>query len=389
VNIGGELMQLVRTMKLQLFLNDTERDWLDQTLNSIKEGLNYTSQIAFENDGLSSKAKLQKIVYYDIREQFNLKAQMAVNVCTTVAGVYQSQKSNLKSSKSNKKNIILTKFDNVKVLYSYGRDYSFLKDGKIISINTVEKRIKIPFKVPTYFHKYLNESWKFGAMEICEVDNKYFAHITVNKEIKEQPLELYDNVIGIDLGQNFLATLTDSKGYVKFYKGRYLKDIRAKYKHLRKQLSQKGTHNANTKVNTINQREMRFMTDINHQVSRDIVNYAKQFNSIIVMEDLAGINLSCKVRKKDRYYRVSWAFNQLQEFIEYKALEVGLRVIYIDPAYTSQKCPKCGHTHKLNRDKKNHIFKCRACGYTANDDYVASQNIRDKGIELRHLESIS
>ena len=57
--------------------------------------------------------------------------------------------------------------------------------------------------------------------------------------------------IGIDLGQNFLATTYNSNSNIKFYKGRYLKDVRAKYKHLRKQLQEKGTHNAHNKIKTM------------------------------------------------------------------------------------------------------------------------------------------
>ncbi len=103
------------------------------------------------------------------------------------------------------------------------------------------------------------------------------------------------------------------------------------------------------------------------------------------MEDLTGINLSAKVRHKDRYYRISWSFAQLQSFIEYKAQQKGLQVIHVDPKYTSQRCPRCGHTEKANRDKKNHIFSCKACRYTLNDDLIGAKNIWQKGLEYRML----
>lgn len=369
---------IVRTIKMKLILNENQIKDIEDTLIAFKGGLNYASQIAFDNNELGNKPKLQQIVYNDLRTKFNLKSQMAVNICTTVCGSYNSQHSN---------NIFgsLAVYKNPKVNYSYGRDYSFLKDMKIISLNTLNKRIKIPFKLNNYFKKYLTKDWAYGALELVKKNNNYYIHITVNKEdVKEIAIEDYKNIIGIDLGQNFIATLCDSKNKVKFYKGRYLKDMRANYKHLRKQLQEKGTHNAHNKIKALNQREQRTMTYINHQISRDIVNYAKQTKAIIVMENLKGITLSCKVRKENRYYRVSWAFDQLQNFIEYKANQLGLKVIYIDPKYTSQKCPKCGHTHKENRDKKTHTFKCKGCGYTLNDDLIGAKNIKNKGIEQRH-----
>ncbi|HZK83451.1 MAG TPA: zinc ribbon domain-containing protein, partial [Desulfosporosinus sp.] len=59
---------------------------------------------------------------------------------------------------------------------------------------------------------------------------------------------------------------------------------------------------------------------------------------------------------------------QLRQMIEYKAVLNHSLTIAVDPRYTSQKCPQCGHTEKANRDKKNHIFTCKNCTYTSNDD---------------------
>ncbi|MCD4768020.1 MAG: IS200/IS605 family accessory protein TnpB-related protein [Methanosarcinales archaeon] len=47
------------------------------------------------------------------------------------------------------------------------------------------------------------------------------------------------------------------------------------------------------------------------------------------LEDLTGIRKRTKVQKKQRYKHNSWAFRELQAFIEYKAHEVGIAVIYI------------------------------------------------------------
>ncbi|TJX14975.1 transposase [Tissierella creatinini] len=375
-------MKIVRTFKIKLNLSNDQISMIDNTTQSFLEALNYASKVSFDNGEISNKPALQKIVYNDLRAKFNLKSQMAVNVCTAVCGSYATQH-------SNKVYGVLAKYKAPKAIYSYGRDYSFLDDKKVISLNTIDKRIKVPFKVNNYFKKYLTKDWVFGSLELVKLKNNYYAHITVNKEIEEQPITEFKNIIGIDVGQNFIATIYDSKEKVKFYKGRHLKDMRAKYKHLRKQLQEKGTHNAHNKIKAINQREQRTMTYINHCISKSIVDYAKETNAIIVLEDLKGINLSCKVKRENRYYRVSWAFDELQRFIEYKAMNSGLKVMCINPKYTSQTCPKCGHVAKNNRDKKLHIFKCRACGYTLNDDLIATKNIQHKGYDERiRLEAV-
>jgi transposase len=66
--------------------------------------------------------------------------------------------------------------------------------------------------------------------------------------------------------------------------------------------------------------------------------------------------------------------------LEYKASLVGSKVIVVDPKYTSQTCPKCGHVEKSNRNKKTHTFKCKTCGYTSNDDRIGAINLQAKGV---------
>lgn len=78
---------------------------------------------------------------------------------------------------------------------------------------------------------------------------------------------------------------------------------------------------------------------------------------------------------------VSWSYYDLEQKLIYKARENGQKVIKVNPKYTSQTCPKCGHIEKENRDKKNHIFCCKACGYKSNDDRIGAMNLYRMGIE--------
>jgi len=138
----------------------------------------------------------------------------------------------------------------------------------------------------------------------------------------------------------------------------------------------------------IGQRENRWMSDVNHQVSKALVKAAGQ-NSLLVLEDLTGLrNATEKVQLKNRYVFVSWGFYQLRQMIEYKATLNHSLTITVDPRYTSQQCPQCGHTERANRDKKNHIFTCRNCTYTSNDDRIGAMNLRNIGIEYVHAELI-
>jgi putative transposase len=49
----------------------------------------------------------------------------------------------------------------------------------------------------------------------------------------------------------------------------------------------------------------------------------------------------------------------------------------VDPAYTSQRCPRCGHTERANRPDRD-TFHCRRCGLAGPADHVAGVNVRER-----------
>ena len=125
------------------------------------------------------------------------------------------------------------------------------------------------------------------------------------------------------------------------------------------------------------------MTDVNHQVSKALViRYGAV--TLFVVEDLTGIRGATeRVRRRDRYLSVSWAFYQRRQLVEYKAALHQARTVAVDPRYPSQTCPQCGHVARGNRDKRRHRFACQQCQYRSNDDRIGARNLHRKGIEYR------
>ena len=122
------------------------------------------------------------------------------------------------------------------------------------------------------------------------------------------------------------------------------------------------------------------MQDINHQVSKALVENNPK-HTLFVLEDLSGIrNATERVKTKYRYVSVSWSFYDLEQKIIYKAKQNQSSVIKVDPRYTSQCCPCCGHIEKSNRNKKIHLFTCKKCGYKSNDDRIGAMNLYRMGI---------
>ena len=73
----------------------------------------------------------------------------------------------------------------------------------------------------------------------------------------------------------------------------------------------------------------------------------------------------------------SWSPFQLDQFMEYKAKDLGKSVIYVDPKYTSQTCSKCGYRDRNNRHGSD--FQCRNCGFRLHADLNASRDIEVLG----------
>jgi transposase len=72
-------------------------------------------------------------------------------------------------------------------------------------------------------------------------------------------------------------------------------------------------------------------------------------------------------------------FRALQFYTSYKTSFRGIPTAWINPEYTSQRCPMCGHTEHANRNKKR--FKCRDCEHQDHSDRGASVNIAVKGVK--------
>ena len=118
--------------------------------------------------------------------------------------------------------------------------------------------------------------------------------------------------------------------------------------------------------------------DINHQISKLLVEKAKDTGRAIALEDLGGIRDRVTVRKSQRARHHSWSFFQLRSFIEYKAKRAGVPLVLVDPRNTSRTCSVCGHCEKKNR-KSQSEFVCRSCGHSMNADVNAALNIGEKG----------
>jgi IS605 OrfB family transposase len=371
-------MKVCKTLQLQIL---SQRDAIIETAHHFVNALNYTSRYAMERRTFT-KGGLQKRIYGELRGRFSLRSQMAINCIREVDARYKG-KFNVNRTKDRP-----VWFQQRHYALNYPRDYR-LVNRNTISINTIHGRVKARYACGDHHRASLDSGGWTIASSIISIrrDEVVFINIVVEKELPETTLQRRDGVVGVDLGMNFVATTTDSTSKTRFFGGGKVKYRRWLYGTHRREAQSKGTRSAKRFLNRQRGRERRFVTAQNHAIAKEIVTHAFQtFGApIIAMEDLTGVHRQPYVGKVHRTRLATWSFFQLQRFIEYKALERGIPVVYVDPQHTSQRCPRCGHVARANRHKRLHVFQCQSCGYTSNDDRVASINVRDRGVVFRYI----
>ena len=362
--------QITITAKVQIVATDTDKVLLNKTMSVYCDACNYVSDYVFRTHDLK-QFSLNKILYSALREKFSLKSQMAQSVFKTVIARY-------KSILENQNEWIKPSFKKPQYDLVWNRDYSLTQN--CFSVNTLNGRVKLPYFAEG-MSKYFNHSiYKFGTAKLVNKHGKYYLHIPVTYEVEESNISDICNVVGIDRGINFVFATYDSKHKSGFVSGKAIKQKRANYSRLRKELQMRHTPSSRRRLKAIGQRENRWMQDINHQVSKALAT-GNPKHTLFVLEDLTGIrNVTERVKTKNRYVSVSWSFYDLEQKLIYKAKQNQSSVIKVDPRYTSQCCPACGHTEKSNRNKKIHLFTCKNCGYTSNDDRIGAMNLYRMGI---------
>ena len=133
------------------------------------------------------------------------------------------------------------------------------------------------------------------------------------------------------------------------WSGKHIQEVRDKYSRTRASLQKKanqGTRTTRRRCRQIWQRlsgrERRYQAWLNHNISKAIILEARKRWCFVAIEDLTGIreDLNDKPRSKtERRITNSWAFYQLRIFLEYKGIKEGVKVVTVNPAYTSLALP--------------------------------------------------
>ena len=351
----------------QVKLNTTheQADALKRTLEAANAAANYISDRAWDTKTFR-QYDLHHACYYEVRERFDLSAQVTVRIIAKVADAYKLDRKRKR------------RFNPLCSIAYDKRILSWKLSEQTVNIWTMDGRQRIPFLAGQRQLELLQSLQ--GEADLIYRAGEFYLHQVC--EIETPDPDDPEGWLGVDLGIVNIATTSDGD----VFSGEQLENKREWYAERRATLQSVGTKSAKRRLKQLSGRQSRFQTDTNHCISKALVETAQRTGRGIALEDLSGIRERTRVRCGQRNKHHNWPFYQLRQFVSYKAELTGVVVQLVDPRYTSQSCSVCGHTDPSNRPTRDD-FVCSGCGHAAPADLNAAMNIAEGAAVNRPMVS--
>jgi putative transposase len=208
---------------------------------------------------------------------------------------------------------------------------------------------------------------------------RYFWHLVVDDGLlpHDPPGE---SVAAIDLGEVHPAAATDGEEAVVFsarqmralaqLTNKRLAEIQAK--QARKSKGSRSWKQLQRRKNRFLAQQRRRRQDIEHKVSRSVVNWAvtRQVGTLAV-GDVRDVADQVDTGQVNNQKISNWTHGRMRRYLTYKAEAEGIQVVLVNEAYTTQECPNCHGRYK----PRGRVYRCPVCGFVSHRDAVGSANI--------------
>jgi putative transposase len=220
-----------------------------------------------------------------------------------------------------------------------------------IKENKKKERIEILIPIKEHRHSLKFKDWRRCANIKLSKNYVSFAFEKETPKVKEK-----GKTVGIDQGYKNLIVTSDGESIGKNFYKVYEKISRKRQKSKAFERALKERDNeSNRLINILN------------------LNPVKE----IVVEDLKSVKHKSKFSKKFNNKFQHWTYTKVVNKLAMLCEENRVLFTKVDPAYTSQKCSKCGFIHKDNRNKDT--FLCISCGNLTHADLNAAVNLSQLG----------
>src|SRR5260370_12266541 len=220
-------------MPAKLHLNRTPEQFqaLRQTQLAYRDALNHVSRYAFAHGKMSSGRALQRDCYNEIRLKYGIPAQMACNVPRQVGATYKTLWTKVKhnaaarkagTSKKRYKGLDHPpKYVSPTLTYNYNRAYS-LKSESQVSILTLDGRVIVPYTGSSKHIALMQQGAHIGAAKLSynQPRKHFYLLVPLELEAAEPTPQRHHYLLGVDVGQRYLAVTATTPNAAAFYSGK-------------------------------------------------------------------------------------------------------------------------------------------------------------------------
>jgi putative transposase len=365
-------MSQVLTVSCKLEVLPQQVEKLEAVLKAFASCCEYVNSNTPPN--LTNQIAVQSLCYQASRAISGLPAQLTIHAIRRVCA-------NRKTAKLKGKPV--KKFAPASANYDT-RIFSFREKDWSVALTTLKKRERFKLHIGNYQKGLLKGQQPKAAVLVKRRDGCYYLQI----QLESEPPQIQESqlVLGVDWGRTDIAVTSSGEKF----SSKQVTKVWDKYSRVRASLqhkASKGTRSTRRRARQILQRlsgrESRFQTWLNHLISYQLIQQALTNKQAIALEDLTGIRERTNQLPRSQTERRrsnTWAFFQLRQFLWYKGVKFGVRLISVDPHYTSKSCHFCGVIG--NRQGKKFTCINLACGWVGDADENGSKNISALGATI-------
>ena len=236
------------------------------------------------------------------------------------------------------------------------------------------KKIRIPNIGWIKLSEELRFQGKINSYTVSTYADKWY--VSVQMEVPEEPRDIPDTVIGIDVGLDNPAWDSDNN-YLQLPE-KDLEKLERKLKRAQRALSRSQRNSKNSQKKLLKKQKVQDkINNIRNDVTHRYTTSVCKSHATVVIEDLdiEGMVEKAPTRSIRRVYNAS-LMDTLHWQLSYKAKHL----VKAPRFYPSSKtCSHCGAI-KSELPPKVRIYKCECCGAVINRDYNAALNLMKIGL---------
>jgi len=352
------------------------QSWISNRDNKIKEIIHECKSLSSEQ-----KRKLHLIKIFNVKTiQEIIVKKEAIKITYEDIILFKAIKRSVKWKLPSNKKISMALNNNVCSLVKKSSKKKSAKSFEYwIELSTLEKgkKLYIPANSNSYLNKQLEKGKLLNAMRIDFKRQHVSFNLMIDREeIEPNTANKYEpkiDSIGIDFGtKNLFAISTGHIFGLNF--GKQLAQMDKRINTLQKRIQkQKIKPNSSKRYRKLVFKCREFIeNEINRNFNKIIKDIAPKE---IVLEklDFRHSKLSKSMNRILRKCGRSVVKSKLQMLQK----DFNIKVVEVNPAYTSQACNKCWFVHKTNR-KNRDKFQCKICNHKNNADINSSRNIQSR-----------